>query len=329
MEQGSGPLDAAVLRLVPFNLLLAVLALLGVAVVGAAYVMRTATIVRREREVAARLKVGPDGIVAGASSFTLPGDPRRAVLLLHGFGDTPQTLAYLANHLNTAGWTVRAPLLPGHGRLLRELVKGRAGAWIACAREELAALRTAHEHVTLVGLSMGGAIAAIIAAETPSPPAIVLLAPYLSMPRRIRLAAATYQIWAPLVPYVSGRGEASVRDERERKRSLSPGVTTGRLLRELHKITLRAQDALPRIVSPTLVIHSREDNRIPAEVAARNFERLGAPVRRLVWREKTGHVITVDFGREEVFTLVDEWLSAHTPAQGAAARVPHDRSLSH
>ena len=309
----------------PQNLALVVLALIVVALMGAAYVMRTATIVRREREVGARFKVGPDGVVAGASPFTLPGDPRLAVLLLHGFGDTPQTLEYLAKHLNASGWTVRVPLLPGHGRLLRDLEMGRAGAWIACAREELVALRATHESVSIVGLSMGGAITAIIAAEDPAPPAIVLLAPYLSMPRRIRIAASTYRLWAPLIPYVSGRGEASVRDESERKRSLSPGVTTGRLLRELHKITVRAQDALPRIIAPTLVIHSREDNRIPAEVAARNFERLGAPERELVWREKTGHVITVDFGREEVFDLVEGWLHAHTEPQGSAVRPPRAR----
>lgn len=299
-------------------------------IAGIGYVIRTAAIVRRsrEQEVASRFKVGPDGVVTGASAFTLEGDARRAVLLLHGFGDTPQTLEYLARHLNKAGWTVRVPLLPGHGRLLHDLVTGRAGAWITCAREELAALRAKHETVAIVGLSMGGALATILAAEAPAPPAMVLLAPYLSMPRRIRLAARTYRVWAPLFPYVRGRGERSVRDERERALSLSPGITTGRLLRELQKVVSRAQDALPRIVIPTRVIHSREDNRIPADAALRNFAKLGAPEKELIWREGTGHVITVDFGRDEVFDLVEEWIGAHTQPQGSAARPPRMRSFS-
>lgn len=310
-------------------MLLLWLAVLAAALAVAAYAFRTVIMVRREREVAARLKIGPDGVVAGASAVALPGsDPRRAVLLLHGFGDTPQTMGYLAQHLNAAGWTVRVPLLPGHGRTLRDLAHGRAGAWIACAREELAALRASHETVAIVGLSMGGALATIIAAETPPPPAMVLLAPYLSMPRRVRIAAATYGFWGSLIPYVYGRGERSVRDERERKLSLSPGITTGRLLRELQKVIARAQDALPKVMTPTLVVHSRDDNRIPPDAAERNFSRLAAPVRELVWRENTGHVITVDFGREELFKLVASWLDEHTKAQGDAARAPFARSFS-
>lgn len=277
-----------------------------------AYLLRTVAIVRHERDVAARFRTGPDGIVEGAEPIALEGDARRAVLLLHGFGDTPQTLRYLAAHLHHAGWTVRAPLLPGHGRLLHGLAHGRAGAWIGCARAELAALRATHETVAVVGLSMGGALAVIISAEGPPPPALVLLAPYLSMPRRVRFAARTYRLWAPFVPYIHGRGERSVRDERERALSLSPGITTGRLLRELQKVTRRAREALPRIQVPTLVIHSREDNRIPVDAAERNFALLTAPERRLVWREDTGHVLTVDYGRGEVFALVEDWLGRHT-----------------
>jgi alpha-beta hydrolase superfamily lysophospholipase len=165
----------------------------------------------------------------------------------------------------------------------------------------------------LLGCPWGGALSCIIAAEEP-PPALVLLAPYLSMPRSIRIAASTYRLWAPLIPYVSGRGEASVRDPRERALSLSPGYTTGRLLRELNKVAVRAQAALPSITSPTLVVHSREDNRIPVDAALRSYALLGAPEKELVWRDRTGHVITVDFGRDELFHLVEKWLDRHVPA---------------
>lgn len=278
----------------------------------AAYLWRTSMLVRREREVAARLKLGPDGVVEGASPIRLDGSSRRAALMVHGFGDTPQTLAYLADHLHSRGWTVRVPLLPSHGRLLKEAARGRAGAWIACAREEYALLRAGYDSVVVIGLSMGGALSCIIAAEEP-PPALVLLAPYLSMPRSIRLAASTYRLWAPLVPYVAGRGEASVQDPRERALSRSAGYTTGRLLRELNKVASRAQDALPSITSPTLVVHSREDNRIPVDAAIRSYARLGAVEKELVWRDRTGHVITVDYGREEIFQLVEKWLDRHVP----------------
>src|SRR5579863_5524493 len=63
-----------------------------------------------------------DGIIIGAESFDLApksGD-RGAILALHGFGDTPQTVRYLAEVLAQRGWFVRAPLLPGHWRTIAE-----------------------------------------------------------------------------------------------------------------------------------------------------------------------------------------------------------------
>jgi carboxylesterase len=291
--------------------------------VGAAYVYRTVCTLRHERELAARFRLGPDGVVEGAHGITLTAPaPARVALLLHGFGDTPQTLTYLARYLHERGWTVEAPLLPGHGRLLHGLTQGRAGAWISAARDAYRALIADNGRVAVIGLSMGGALATILAAEESTPPALVLLAPYLSMPRRYRIAARTYRFWAPLIPYVRGRGERSVRDERERALSLSPGITTGRLLRELQKVTERAQQALPRLRCPTLVIHSREDNRIPPDAAERNFLRIGAEARELVWRDGTGHVITVDYGREEIFATVAEWLDRYVPAAPPFAPSP-------
>ena len=62
----------------------------------------------------------------------------RAVLLLHGFGDTPQTLHYVADALHAAGYTVRAPLLPGHGRTLAAFGATRAKQWISAARDAYA-----------------------------------------------------------------------------------------------------------------------------------------------------------------------------------------------
>ena len=73
-----------------------------------------------EREVAARLRLGPNGIVMGAEPETLIGSRTHAVLVVHGFGDTPQSVRELAHSLHARGFTVEVPLLPGHGRTLTE-----------------------------------------------------------------------------------------------------------------------------------------------------------------------------------------------------------------
>src|SRR5215203_165947 len=108
---------------------------------------------RAHQAVAARLTLGADGIVAGAATIDLPRDGDLAVLMLHGFGDTPQTVEYLAAYMHAQGWAVRAPLLPGHGRALREFAVSRADDWITFARAELDALRARYDTIVVVGVS--------------------------------------------------------------------------------------------------------------------------------------------------------------------------------
>jgi carboxylesterase len=267
--------------------------------------------------VDARLAVGSGGIVRGAEPIANDATTGRAVLLLHGFGDTPQTMHYIADALHRAGYTVRAPLLPGHGRTLTDFGKARAKQWITTAREAYAELSATFGPTPVVGLSMGGALGIILAAETPAMPALALVAPYVSIPRRARIVARFHPLWELVTPYFRSGGERSILDERERAVSLGYGVLTPRLLFELSRVVRRVQVSLPRVRVPTLVIHGVNDERIPPDAAAREYARLGAAEKKLVWAEEGGHVLTVDFGRDRVIALVLEWLARH-PAPAAA-----------
>jgi carboxylesterase len=261
--------------------------------------------------VGRRLTLGADGIVVGAATIDLDTDGDRAVLMLHGFGDTPQTLGYLAEFLHAQGWTVRAPLLPGHGRSLHEFAASRAEDWIAFARAELEALRARYDTIAVVGLSMGGSLATILASESPDVRAVALLAPYLSMPTRLRRAAAIYPLLGAVAPFLRGGGERSIRDPAEAARNLAYGFTTPRLVYELSRIVARARAAAPKVAAPVLVVQSRQDNRIPPDAAERAFALFTAEERRLMWTEGNGHIITVDYGRQAIFTAVIDWLTTH------------------
>lgn len=122
----------------------------------AARVFRARAVRRTDRAYADRHVAGVDGVVQGAESFMLAGTNGRALLLLHGSGDTPQTLRYLGERLNAAGYTVHAPLLPGHGRSPTAFTRVSAAAYLTVARDALTALRRTHPWVGVVGLSMGG-----------------------------------------------------------------------------------------------------------------------------------------------------------------------------
>jgi carboxylesterase len=289
----------------------------------AAYLLRRSVGSRVEREARQRLPLGSDGIIEGAGPIVLNPNAERAVLILHGFADTPQTVRYLAEHLQALGFAVHAPLLPGHGRTLSHFAATGADAWMVAAQAEFERVRGGYKSLGIVGVSMGGAIATMLATAAPGPDAIVLIAPYLSMRPRDRRLALMHWALAPFVPYLTSRENASIWDEAERASNRGYGVITPRLLRELRRIVLRGRAALPRVTAPTLVIQSRDDNRIDRIAAEESFELLGTPVKRFVWTEGSGHVITVDLGRERVLSLTAAWLLDHmNPAPSAAAEAP-------
>ncbi len=216
---------------------------------------------RRWRE---RHPVGADGIVPGAGAIALDGG-ERAVLLLHGFGDTPQTLERLARALYANGWTVRAPLLPGHGRTLEAFHASRGAEWTATARDAFDRLRATHDRVAIVGLSMGGALATSLAVAVGARAVtLVLLAPFLGVATSGRLLTAAWPLWSLWRAWVPGDAASAIHDPAARRESLGYGVASPRALRELRGIVDDASRACRQLQIPTLVVHSRTDYRIPA-----------------------------------------------------------------
>ncbi len=254
------------------------------------------------------------GTIPGAESIRLQEGNSHGVLLLHGFGDTPQTLKLLAQELHRSGYDVVAPLLPGHGRNVESFMRSRRGDWLACARVELARMRSQYQSVAIAGLSMGGALAAVTAAEEQDIPSLVLMAPYLDMSPKLKLVAATHWIWSSAAGPRRSHSPASILDPSERAKNLGYGVYSGRLLYELWRLAVMARHSLAAIRSPTLLIQSNKDPRIAPQIAEAALAAIGADEKKLVWVEGAGHIITVDYGRAKVLGEVKSWIAAHTPA---------------
>lgn len=281
------------------------------------FLRRRAVIRARDR---ARLPPGPDGIVPGAASITTHVSATHAALILHGFSDTPQTVAGLAAYLSaTRGWSVRAPLLPGHGRTLVEFDRTSADAWRDAVEREYVLLRATYPTVVLIGLSMGGALATLLAARDPQLPALVLLAPYLTPPARAERLAPLAGVIALAIPYLApGDKTASIFDPVAREESRGLGATPPTRIRDLVSVAHDARLAAPAVRAATLLLHSRTDYRIPNALAERHPALFSAarPC-ELRWIEGCGHVITVDFGKERVWSETADWIEA---AAGAPQR---------
>ena len=264
---------------------------------------------RRERRWQRRFPARSDGIVVGAEPCTLTADGNRAILLLHGYNDTPQSMLPLAHALHAAGWTVRLPLLPGHGRSLEAFDDWTAEQLLAQTREEYAALRDTHTTVVVGGLSMGGAVACWIAAESDAA-GVLLYAPMLFVPAPMQVAVSTARLWGLFTKYLSGGGRRSIRDPDAQRRMIAYGCSTRRSLEALEFVARGVVVRLGFVHAPTLVIQSEEDNRLPREQSTHALARLGAKDRTIVWTRGAGHVVTVDYGWESLAATTVEWLRA-------------------
>jgi len=261
------------------------------------------------------------GVIKGAETIDLQEGGSHGVLLLHGFGDTPQTLTLLARRLAKSSYGVFVPLLPGHGRTMQAFRRSRSEEWIEAARESLYLMRARYATVSIVGLSMGGALGAIIASGTGAIASLVLIAPYLGMPMPLRIAARTHWIWGGLAGEINARDPRSVHDPIEREKNLAYGAVTGRTLYELSKVVRKARKALPTVTAPTLIILSKEDPRVATAIADFAMKELGARDKKLVLTEGAGHIITVDYGRERVFSEVEKWVRMHNGSTTAAGDI--------
>jgi carboxylesterase len=163
---------------------------------------------------------------------------------------------------------------------------------------------------------MGGSIAVLMAAEFPAVQGAVLFAPFLVHSRRLGVIARLWPVLSLWTKYLTGGSASrSIRDPEARETIIAYGCSTPRLLREIQRVVQQARAALPRVKQPVFMAQSSDDYRIPSSDAQEAFEALGSANKTLHWTTGNGHVITVDYGHEQLSDEAVAWLDQQVPAR--------------
>jgi carboxylesterase len=269
---------------------------------------------------------------------------RVGVLLIHGLGGTPVEMKTVAKRLNNAGHTVLCCQLAGHCGTEKDLAATHWQDWYASVEVALAQLETRCDTIVVGGLSMGGLLAAKLAAAHPSRvDGLVILAPTLwydgwTIPwyavflklLRPYLGAPILDLWS-----FAEREPYGLKDERVRRiilQAMTSGDSTlagvlgtpARALRELWRLVDSLKPELPRIRQRALVIQARDDDVASLRNTHYLQRRLGGLVETLIL-DDSYHLVTVDQQRhivnDRVVSFVAAIAKAARPAQPIHAKV--------
>ena len=233
-------------------------------------------------------------VIPGAEPTTFDGGPV-GVLVLHGFTGNPGSVRGLAERLAAEGFTVDLPLLPGHGTVVEDLIETGWADWSAHAEARYAVLAARCEQVVVMGLSMGGALAAWLGSEHAEIAGLVCINPVVSVPAGMR--EAVEQVLASGADRFAGIGsdiaEPGMVETAYSDTPLAPLLT-------MFDAADNLGDRLERITSPLLIVTSRQDHVVPPENSDLLAAAVSGPVERL-WCERSYHVVTQDYDREIVF----------------------------
>lgn len=108
----------------------------------------------------------------------IPEHPNgKAILLIHGLGDSPWTFRELGEMLSKHGYLVRGILLPGHGTKPEDMIAVDSHDWRRVVREQARLLEEQYSTVFLGGFSTGCNLATEYAYQDPKISGLLLFSP--------------------------------------------------------------------------------------------------------------------------------------------------------
>jgi carboxylesterase len=230
-----------------------------------------------------------------ANPFYLQHEPRsRAIAIcIHGFTAMPYNVSPASYACFAQGMDSVAPLLPRHGFAQltdqrREFPQMTQAELLQAVRQEIERARQQYEWVGLLGDSMGGAIALILASEG-LVDACAVTAPALKLPWRAGLVF--------LVP--PGLNVNIPKPNRPNFYHPCYPFESSRAGRTLQQIAATARECLPKITCPVFVAHSHGDRTIDPIVADWVQQYVQGPV-EVAWFDESDHALLLDVRGKDV-----------------------------
>ncbi len=221
--------------------------------------------------------------------FYMAGGPV-GVLMVHGFTGTPREMRRIGEVLHAQGYTVKAPLLPGHGTTLGAMNRCEWQDWVTAVEEAYAELAATCTRCFVAGLSMGSLLTLWLGAHHAEIRGLLLYAPALRLADWRSSLVSLLQYWVPALR----SGSSDLHDVSAAEWGGGYGYRPVRALAQLLQLQRRVRRMLPQVQVPALVVYAEEDHSIHPRSASEVVRRLGSTAIEILRLKDSGHMLTAD-----------------------------------
>ena len=224
------------------------------------------------------------------------------ILLSHGFTATTAEVRLLAQILHGTGYTVAAPLLPGHYTVPEDLNNVHWQDWVDTVEMVYQKLRAQCGFVFVGGESTGGLLAMYLASEHPEVTGILTYAPALRLVRS-KFETICLHLAAPFVPYI----HKEMKDDKLPWQGYTVYPLRG--AKQLIKLQQIIRNRLAEIQQPILIVQGKQDTTVHPEVPQTIFDNVNSTIKEIHWMEKSTHVVLVDIEYEKVGAITQKFIN--------------------
>ena len=237
----------------------------------------------------------------GAEPLYLEGNTKGLLLLHGGGGGTTWDMKEFAAIANKCGFSVWLPLLPGFGTKPSDLVDITIDDWLNEARKSIKCLLENCFSVTIVGHSIGGLIALVLAAEEKRISRVVTWgAPWKIKNRRLNLLPIINKL-----PIARRTIPKRIPVEKPARIKEMGWVGYEWLPASLGFIILTAikklHSSINRVECPVFIIQGTKDEVIDKNSAKNIFLGVTSPEREIWLIQEGEHALMQDSCKEELF----------------------------
>jgi len=222
-------------------------------------------------------------------------------LIIHGFTGGPHELEPLTEYLKErTDWHIVVPTLPGHGRKLA-LENVNYKSWIETAEASLKQLKEKYDEIYVIGFSMGGMIAAYLAAKY-KVDKLVLLA---TAGKYLSFKQISFDIGEIVRDGVTGKlPQNKLYLHYKRKRGSVPLKANLEFL----KLVRLTRKSLREVKAPVLIAQGQMDNMVPYKTAYYLDKEIPSKRKEVVFFERSRHLICLGNDKDTLNRMVHEFL---------------------